>query len=158
MSQELITNWGEHDSSLQKILALASTRLSIFDEDLSKLKLERPGNTDILHRFLSSDRQHLLRIVLKNAEPLRRDSPRLMKLLATFPQNMRVFECPPHLASLNDSLLIADDRHALIRFHKDNIRSKLLSDMPEECRPYVHRFEEIMKEGGEQICATTLGL
>lgn len=158
MNPQLITNWGEHDSFLKNILVLASKTLCIFDQDLSKLKLERPDNTESLHRFLSTDRQSLLWIVVKDAEPVRRDNPRFMKLLSTFPQNMTLVECPSHLASLNDSMLIADDRHALIRFHIDHARSKAIIDNAEECLPYVFRFKEITKEGGEQIFTTPLGL
>ncbi|MFZ4536519.1 MAG: hypothetical protein ACOYNV_09440, partial [Propionivibrio sp.] len=83
MNSELITSWAEHDNSIQKILLQVSQSLCIFDEDLTKLKLERPANAEALHRFLSTFRQNRLRIVVKNAEPFRRDSPRLMKLLAT---------------------------------------------------------------------------
>jgi len=71
---------------------------------------------------------------------------------------MTLIECPKHLASLNDSMLIADDRHALIRFHLDHARAKAIIDSTEECLPYVLRFKEITKEGGEQISATPLGL
>lgn len=158
MNSELITSWAEYDSSLLKILELTTQTLSIFDADLLKLRLERPANIELLRRFLSSDRQHRLRIAVKNAEPFRRDSPRLMKLLALYTQNMTMIECPPHLASLNDSLCIADDRHALIRFHTDSARARIIIDNIEECAQYVQRFEDILKEGGEQVCASTLGL
>ena len=158
MSTELITYWAEHDSSLRKLLALTEQTLRIFDEDLTKLKLESAENTEVLRRLLAADDRNNLCIVLKNAEPLRRNSPRLMKLLAAYPLRMTVLECPEHLASLGDSLFIADDRHALVRFNKDHARAKVIIDNAEECMPYVHRFEEIQKEGGEQVCATTLGL
>lgn len=158
MNAQLITTWSEHDRYLQKILALASKTLCIFDHDLSKLKLEQRENAEALRRFLSTDRQRTVSVVVKNAEPFRRDCPRLMTLLATHPQNMGIIECPFHLVSLNDSMLIADDKHALIRFHTDNVRSKAIIDDAEECVPYVYRFKEILKEGGERICATTLGL
>ena len=67
-------------------------------------------------------------------------------------------ECSPQLASLSDSMLIVDGQHALIRFHQDNVRSKRLDDDSNECQPYSQRFAEILREGGEQISATTLGL
>ena len=158
MNTQLITSWSEHDSFLQNVLILASKTLRIFDQDLSKLKLERPDSADSLRRFLSTDRQNLLWIVVKDAEPARRDNPRLMKLLSTYPKNMTLVECPSHLSSLSDSMLIADDRHALIRFHADHARSKAIIDNAEECLPYSLRFKEIAKEGGEQVFATPLGL
>jgi hypothetical protein len=158
MNAELITDWEKHDSSLRIVLALASRTLLIFDEDLSRLNLERPDSAEILRRFLASDINNRLQILVRNAEPFRRESPRLMKLLEDYPETMTVYECSPHLSSQNDAMLIADDRHALIRFHKDNVRSKIIIDNIEECAPYARRFEEITNEGGEQVSATTLGL
>lgn len=158
MSSELITSWGEHDASLKQILSLASSSLCIFDGDLSKLKLGHSEAIELLRRFLKSGRQNGLRIALQNTETLRRDNPRLLELLAERPQSMSILECPPHLAELKDSMVIADERHALIRIHKDHARSRVILDGAAECAPYVKRFEEILNEGGEPVGATTLGL
>ena len=158
MSSELITQWGDHDIALQKVLAKATKDILIFDADLSALKLERPENTEFLGNFLATDIKNTLHLILRNAEPLRRNSPRLMKLLAAHPQNFLVFECPENIAKLSDSMLIVDGQHALIRFHQDNVRCKAIFDDVDECRPYLTRFEEIVKEGGEQVSATVLGL
>jgi hypothetical protein len=158
MSSELITNWSEHDTSLKRVLSLVTTTLCIFDEDLSKLKLERKEHAETLHNFLLSDRRNVLRIVLKDSGPFLRHSPRLIELISVYGQNMSVVECPQHLRSLNDSMLIADSKHALIRFHKDNVRSKVIVDSTEDCSPYANRFEEILKEGGQPVCTSTLGL
>ena len=158
MSTEVITSWTEHDSSLQRILLLASRTLRIFDEDLGRLKLERSDNAELLRGFLAAGGQRSAQMVVRNAEPLRRLSPRLMRLLATFPQCLTVVECPPHLALLADSLFIVDDRHALVRFSKDYPRAKAIIDDVAECAPHVTRFTEIVNEGGEQVGATTLGL
>jgi len=158
MSSELITSWGEHDASLKKILALASDSISIFDEDLSKLKLDHVDTIELLRQLLKNGRQNGLRILLQNANALRRDNPRLMELLAERPQNISILQCPPHLAVLRDSMVIVDGRHALIRIHKDHARSRVICDSAEECAPYLKRFEEILIEGGEPIGSTILGL
>ena len=158
MSSELITTWTEHDVALQKILLQATRTLRVFDQDLLLLNFERRDNADSLRRFLAADRNNSLRIVLKNAEPLRRDSPRLMTLLATYPQQMSILECPPHLASANAALCLADDRHALVRFNKDHARSRIIIDDAQECTPYGNQFEAILREGGEPVSTTTLGL
>lgn len=158
MSTELTTHWSEHDASLLTILRLLSESLTIFDEDLTKLHLEQPDNIEILRKFLADGKRNLVRIVLKNAEPFRRNSPRLFKLLGTYPEQMNVVQCPEHLLSLNDALFIVDEKHALVRFHKDNARSRVIIDDSEACAPYVLRFGEISREGGESVSATTLGL
>ena len=158
MSSELITTWAEHDVALQKMLLLASKTLRIFDDDLSKLKIESRENAESLQRFLAASPSSRLSIVLKNAEPLRRQSPRLMTLLKNYPQQMSVVEGPPHLASFSNSLCLADDRNALVRIHPDHSRARIIIDSTYDCTPYVQQFAEILGEGGEPISATTLGL
>jgi len=158
MSYELITSWSAHHNALTQLLKLALKSVKIFDEDLEKLKLERADNCELFRQFLAADRRRIAQIFVKNPEPLRRNSPRLMQLLANHSSNLSIHVCPPHLGSLNDSMFIVDDRNALIRFHKDHVRSKIIGDDAEECAPYVNRFAEIQREGGEQVSATTLGL
>lgn len=158
MNPELITSWADHDCGLQKVLLLATRSIRIFDADLARLGLERQENAFFLRRFLTAAPQNTLQIVLRNVEPLRRTSPRLFKLLEDFPQTMQVRECAPQLAALTDAMLLADERHALIRFHEDHARSRAIVDNSDACRPYLLRFEEILREGGMPISATTLGL
>ena len=158
MSSELITTWSEHDSALEKVLARATRTLRIFDADLTKLRLERPEQIAILGNFLSADIKNQIHAIIRNAEPLRRNRPRLMKRLALHPQHVLVFEAPEQIAKLSDSMLISDEQYALIRFHQDNVRSKIILDNADECLPYINRFEEIVREGGNQVSATVLGL
>lgn len=56
-------------------------------------------------------------------------------------------------------MLISDEQHAH-PFHQDNVRSKIILDgAPKEyCALTSTAFEEIVKEGGEQVSATVLGL
>ena len=158
MQPELITSWSDHDKHVKKILLLAKRSLRVFDEDLVRLGLENAENASILRRFLASDRNNTLRIILRDGDPFRRNSPRLFRLLGDYPASMVVIECPPLSGTPNDTMLIADDSHALIRFHKDQVRSKVLIDDSAECQSYLLRFREIQNEGGSAISATTLGL
>lgn len=158
MSTNLTTHWSEHDTAVQTILQSISVSFSVFDEDLARLRLERPENVELLRSFLAGGLRNLVRIVLKNAEPFRRDSPRLFRLLSIYPHQMYVVQCPEHLRSLNDSMLIANDSSALVRFHKDNARSRVIINDREACTPYIQRFNDITGEGGDVISATTLGL
>ncbi len=158
MTTELITSWAEHDKALRKILQTLSRSLCIFDEDLTRLNLEGPEFAGQLRSFLAARTSNSVNIVLRSTDTFRRNSPRLMQLLKTYPERMRVSEAPPHLLSLTDNFVVVDDTSALIRFHRDNVRSKAIYDDASGCRPYAKRFEELLKEGGEQLSATTLGL
>lgn len=158
MSTQLMTSWAEHDQALHDVLSRLSRSLCIFDDDLMQLKLESKENTDLLQRFLVADMKNTVQIVVKNVQPLQTRCARLMRLYVQYPNGMNVIEAPEHLSKLNDSMVIVDDAHALIRFHKDHARFKIILDDPVECRPYVQRFKEILLEGGEVVTARPLGL
>jgi hypothetical protein len=158
MTTELISNWAEHDVALHRILPELSHSLRIFADDLTRLNLERPEIADSLRHFLAADAQSSLKIVLRNPESFLRNSPRLMNLLRSYPDRMTVIAAPDHLASLSDNIVLVDDRHALIRFHQDHVRSKLIIDSTAECLPYAQRFEAVIREGGEAISSAPLGL
>lgn len=158
MSSQLTTTWAEYDNAVQETLNLATHKLCIFDENLSALKLEQPGRLLLLRQFLGADPRHTVQIALLDAEYLRCNCPRLMELLAAHAHNLKILECPPHLASLNDSLIIADGQHGVVRFHKDHARAKTVTGDAEACAPYQQRYEQILGEGGALVTATTLGL
>jgi hypothetical protein len=158
MNTELLAHWSDYDSAVRKILPLATRSLRIFDPDLEKLRLESRENALVLRRFLAAAPCNTLRIVLRCAEPFRRDSPRLFKLLTDFPHAMEVWECAPQLTRLTDAMLLSDDCHALIRIHQDHARSRLIIGDAQACRGYFTRFDDILAEGGTPISATTLGL
>ncbi|MBK7171172.1 MAG: hypothetical protein IPH83_18705 [Gammaproteobacteria bacterium] len=65
-----------------------------------------------------------------------------MNLLTVYAPALTITQSPPHLDSLKDSLLIADGRHTLIRFHRDHARARLIIDDVHECTPHIQRFEE----------------
>lgn len=158
MPSKLITTWGEYESAVQEILALATHTLRIFDENLSTLKLDRPGRIATLREFLNANPKHSLQIAVQDAERLRLNSPRLMALLVTYSHNLQIIECPPHLTTLSDSLILADGKHGVLRFHKAQARGKVIIDDIEECAPYLHRYEQILAEGGTPVIGRALGL
>jgi len=159
MSSRLITTWSEYDRAIQELLDLSATRLDIFDEDLSTLKLEAPQRVAALRALLSApshDRQ--LRIVVRKRDFVCQYSPQLMNLLTLYAPLLSIIDAPPHLDQLGDCLMIADDRHALVRFHRDQPRARLIVDDTSECAPYAQRFAEVLGEGGDPLSSKTLGL
>jgi hypothetical protein len=158
MTSRLITHWTDYASAVREILPFLTRTLRIFDEDLKHPNLESPDSSDILRRFLGASRANLCEIILRNTSPFRNDSPRLMTLLRLHSERLRTYECPQHLLSLHDNILLVDEKYAVIRIHKDHARSKVIFDDEEECRPYVERFKAMLAECGTRIHATTLGL
>jgi hypothetical protein len=159
MARELITSWGDYQLAIDRLLATPCRIIRIYDEDLAQLHLESSTRLPQLKSLLSAGTTSpCLQIALRNSEPLRNRHPLLMNLLAQYGHRLAAQQTAPQLANLRDAMILLDDQHGLIRFDRDQARSKLLIDEPEELRPYRARFKEIWEEGGEMVSATTLGL
>lgn len=158
MARELITSWADYQTALDRLLAIATEKISIYDEDLAMLKLESADRQTALRRILQTGHHGALQVAVRNAGPLRQQHPMLQKLLSTYGHLAVAQETPPQLAHLRDSMILVDDKHALIRFERDLPRSKLLIDETDELRPYLIRFREIWAEGGDNAATMTLGL
>ena len=158
MARELITSWTDYQMALDRLLAIACHKISIYDEDLITLKLESAPRLLHIKRVLQAGQDDALQIAVRNAGPVRQKNPLLLNQLTTFGHRASAHETPPQLAHLRDSMILVDDKHALIRFERDMPRSKLLIDEIDELRPYLARFREIWSEGGENIASTALGL
>jgi hypothetical protein len=158
MSRELFTTWADYQTAIDRVLALASKRISIYDEDLGQLHLETPERLTALKAPFASASGNCLRIALRNVTPLQQRHPQLLHLLATYGHKCAMQQTPDQLAHIRDSMILVDDAHAVIRFDRDHPRGKLLVDESDEVMPYRRRFEEIWAEGGTPVAATTLGL
>ena len=159
MTSKLITTWSEHDSAVQEILDLSPTALLVFDENLSPLKLERPERIAALRRLLRA-RQPTTRltIIVQKTDFVRQHSPLLMMLLTDYAPAMTIIHSPPHLDARKDSLLIADGRHALVHFHQEHARARLINDEFEECAPYQPHFQENLGNVGDSQGSMARGL
>ncbi len=158
MAREIHTTWSDYRGSLDRLLAMACDEILIWDPDLRELQLDSPQHIDCLRRLLTDPDRLTVRIVVQDATPLRLRHPRLMELLSRFHHTLAVRQSGDSLTALRDALVIADGRHALIRFDRDHPRCKFLVSEREEVLPYVKRFEEIWAEEGTSVSPTTLGL
>ena len=158
MARELISSWSDYQVAIDRLLDLACRKIYIYDQDIDQLKLETPSRLNALKRVLHSTDQQSLQIALRDATALHNAHPVLNNLLTTYSHRVLAQQTPEQLAHLRDSMILVDDRHALIRFDHDQARSKLLIEESDEVRPYLIRFAEILSEGGESICSSTLGL
>ncbi|MBL8404313.1 MAG: hypothetical protein JNL16_07190 [Dechloromonas sp.] len=158
MARELITSWADYQTAIDRLLAIATKQIHIYDEDLTTLKLDSAPRLAHVKRLVQGTRADALFIAVRNGSPLRNQHPLLQSLLTTYGHVAAAQETPPHLAHLRDSMIIVDGKHGLIRFERDMPRSKLLIDESDELRPYLAKFNEIWAEGGERISSSTVGL
>lgn len=158
MARDLITSWADYQTALDRLLAIATEKICVYDEDLVALKLDSPARLSALSRLFKAGRGNSLQIALRNAALVKINGPRLLTLLGTYSHLAEIRETPHQLSHLRDSMIVVDGKHALVRFDKDQPRSKLLIDEAEEVRPYLARFLQIWAEGGETVSGNPLGL
>jgi hypothetical protein len=158
MSRELITSWNDYQAAIDRLLAMASQTIHIYDENLVEFRLDSNSRLNELKRVLQRNHSEALRIALRDMHLLHRQNPQLLGLLSTYSHLAQAQQTPPQLAHLRDSMLLIDGKHALIRFDRDQPRSKLLVDEAAELRSYGLRFGEIWAEGGEPIRNAAIGL
>lgn len=158
MTRTLYAHWSEFGSAVDHILSIARERLLVFDFDLSAMKFNTPDHHRAIQSLLTNNPQNKSVFIVQDASRLTLEQPRVISLLDRFQHNLGILECPESLRELPDSMIIADDKHALIRFHRQQPRCKLLEDESEEVFPYRRRFDEILAEGGTWVSARACGL
>ena len=158
MSSVIMNSWSEQQAALDQLFALAERELAIYDRNLERFKLDDPARITMLTRLLTGDPNARLRIAVRDARHFRNHSPRLVALLRDHGHHMMVQETPENLAHLRDSMILADDHHALVVFDQDQPRCKLILDDPAATRPYLRRFDDLWQEGGTPVSPSVLGL
>lgn len=159
MSREILTTWTTYQAAAWRVIGLAEQCLEIYDEDLAWLKLDAPAQMTQLERLLRQPGQDIcLTLIVRQSSLLLSQHPRLLRCLETYSHRCAVQQTPPELAHLRDNMVIADRRHAVIRFDREQARSKLLIDERVEVRGYGERFDEIRVQPGEAIRLQALGL
>lgn len=140
------------------VVMQAQRELAIFDPDLRETGLESRSGADHLTRLLTMSRARQLRIVLHDPDHLERHCPRLIKLLQNYAHVASLRRSPEHLRNLTDCFVVADGRHAVIRFHADHARGKLLIAQDEQVGNWQRRFGELWETATVSSCITTLGI
>ncbi|MBS1171955.1 MAG: hypothetical protein H6R12_785 [Proteobacteria bacterium] len=140
------------------LIALAQRELVIFDPDLGETGLESRAGIDNLTRFLNAHRDNTLRAVLHEPGRVERNCPRLMALLKLRGHCISFRQSPEDLRRLTDCFMAADRRHALVRFHADHARGKLLIEQPDDVGGWWKRFDALWEISSPSLSGTTLGI
>ena len=158
MASSIFTTWAEYGAAVTRVIDSADSSIKVFDRDLQRLPFERPEINAQLANFLRRRASNRIQIVVQDSGPLLRYGARLMRLLTSYGHNLQVILATEQTAALTDSLLIVDERHAVIRFHVEQARGKLIMDDAAETRPYAKRFADIVAEGGTAVSPGVPGL
>jgi hypothetical protein len=150
--------YSAYRQAVADVVALARRELVMFDLDLGQTGLESLEMAEALREFLSAHRENRMRIVVHRPDEVERSCPRMMSIQRLHGHCLSFRQSPDDLRHLADCFLLADGRHAAIRFHADHARGKLLIEQPEEVSAWRRRFEELWELSVPTISSTTLGL
>jgi len=152
-----LTSYAELEAAIQTTVALATRRLLIFDGRLGRV-WDTPGRLDAIRTLALGSPRHEVRIVVHDAEALRRDCPRLVALAARFTHVIALRETRPEVRHAKDALVIADARHFVHRFHEGSPRAAQGLEDPETSTALAGRFEELWDASDPFSAGSTLGL
>ena len=155
---QLLTGEAEYREACDRILGLAQREIMIFDRELLALRPNDKARLDILASFLQGVGPQRIRMVLHNPEPLMRDAPRLIQLIARFSHAIEVRQSPDNLRHLADTHVLADENNGVRRFQYDQPRSALILDDPAYLSPWRQRFEELWELSQPCLSLNTTGL
>lgn len=152
-----LTSHAELEAAIHTVTALAARHLLIFDGRLGRV-WETSGRIDAIRALALANARHEVRIVVHDAEALRRDCPRLLALAARFAHVISLRETRPEARHAKDALVIADARHFVHRFHEGSPRASQGLGDPEAATALVGRFEEIWEASDPFSAGSSLGL
>ena len=148
----------EFRAALDTVIAAASHEIWIVDDRLERVRLDDAARAESLARFLAATPMRRLHIVLHDPQYVETRFPRLHTLIRRFPNSVEVRESSAEFKHIADCFLLADERHGVIRFHRDHARGKLLLNAPDQIRPWWQRFDGLWHSATPCLAPTQLGL
>jgi len=147
----------EQVAALDGIVALAHSRIQLFDVDLAQGGWERRERVDSLARFLRG-RNARFDVIVHETRWIESSAPRFVQLLRQFGHAMTLYRTGAEAKKAMDPLLIVDQRHFVHRLHIDRPRAAVGMDVPLAAKPLCARFDEIWSTGEPGLAGTVLGL
>jgi hypothetical protein len=145
-------------TAIDAAILAADAEICIFDRDLARLRLEEQARVAALRAFVTMRRGNRIRIALKDSRHLELKSPRLLALLRLFGHVIEIRRTPEELDRLCDSHLLTDNGFAVVRFHIDQPRGKLIMADRIEVHPWLERFAELWSAAEPCSLGATFGL
>lgn len=146
----------ELDAGWREVVALARTRLVLFDPDFRWFPLGALEVEATLRAFLRGG--GLLRLALHDSTHVERHCPRFLRLLRDYGHLVECRRTPRNLHHLTDSFTLVDERHVLRRFHSDHMRGETAFDSPAAVELPAHRFAMLWEVSQPALSAQVTGL
>jgi hypothetical protein len=153
-----ISSLSEMARGIDDVIAAAGTRLAIFDRDLADGGYNTSERFNRLKVFLLASRRNRIDIAVHYVEYLERECTRMMILLRQFPYAVQIHRTLPEAQRVQDGFVIADARHYVHRFHRDQSRAEKAFHEESGAGLLQRRFEEIWSYSEPALSASVLGL
>ena len=148
----------QFQQAVDRLLASPGRELRVFDPDLQALRLNDVARVERLTRFLAASRTRRVFIAVHDTDPLTRNSPRMMALLARYAHAIQVNRTHEEIRNIQDSFLVLDQAHYVRRPVAQFFRGALGLHDETEALAMRERFQEIWAASFPGASSTTLGL
>jgi hypothetical protein len=156
--RRLIGSRSEYLAAFDALLIGLRRELRVFDPDCTQLQLNSPARADALRRFLLASRDNRLVVVVHDPEPLKKRTPRFLRLLAEHSASIAVHQTEGEAARAQDCFVLADMEHFVRRPVASAARGVWAINEYQESRLMRERFDEIWQSSFPAVSATSLGL
>ena len=142
-----------------ELLGRAMHRIVLFDPDLGETGIESARGIELLSDFCDRVMDNdALRIVVHDADFIKRDCPRLLNLVSRYGHRMTIRVTTAQYHNWQQPYIVVDDVYLVTRFHQDQPRGKICEDTPAATAPLLTRFETMWQHAQPGPTGAPLGL
>lgn len=145
-------------AALRLAISQARRELCFMDRDLSDWPIEEPAMIARLERLLANSRRASLRMLVHDARWLERSAPRLVAMRRRVGGLVEIRKIAGDAERADGGLLIADADCAVVRFHADAFRGRVVVEAQEAVEPLRRRYDQLWNDATRCLPVTTLGL
>jgi hypothetical protein len=154
----LLDSFAAYAEGFAEVLSRASSQLSIFDPDASRLPLASRDGAAQLFRFLRSAPERRLNLVVVDPRPIQTASPRFVALCSQFGARIQVGIARGAALKAQDCFAVADARHTVRRPVAGQPRGALVLEDPATGALQEERYAQIWQESEPVWLSGTTGL
>ena len=148
----------EHAAALDRVIALATDEILVFDSDLAPGGWGTVARSDALRSFLLGKRLARVQIIVHNTLYIERSLPRLVRLLRNFSHKLEILRTVGDGRNAWDGFALVDRMHLVHRFHLDSTRGELSLHDAYKAQQLRERYDELVQHTESGVNATQLGL
>jgi hypothetical protein len=158
LNEQPFDTYASYQEAVMATIERAQSSLVIFDPDLAQTGLERRTAIDALTRLANlSTRADAIRILLRNADHVRRNAPQLQRFVSAFAHRVQLRCVSDERTLLERCFMVADGQWLVVRFHSDRPRGKFTGNIEGDAAQHLAQFETIWINAKELHLSVSTG-